>query len=392
MNCEDSRLKTQDSTEIFSDWLYIHKLDLNKIKKLVSKIPAQNQTFNKKISNSKSGYSADEAWELSAKSLSKLLPRQAPLIEEVKNKAEKNLSSNENKLKRPYTLDQGKDDLPFVSCCYMGNIPDLINVAHEFSHAVQIVLSRESQTKESAFMPPLYRECCAFLGEIALIDYFEKENSEIHKQLKLVWANENLKYLSTDVSELKQALENNNLEYSYNWNYPIARLVALMLHKKSIGNKPNKTTFEKLFASGKKASSLISIEELTEFLPIPNPLPVMLFSKERKKMTEQQVLGVVTALFVSAHNHQNNLSIEKFYQKMSAHIKSNTLFLHFLNGKPVGYACWDKAIKKGEIITVDELCTPFVSEDRFKKFMEKYLECEVDIPKNLMQSTFKEVA
>lgn len=369
----------KDSRETFVDWLTIHKIDFNELKKLVSRFPPQNQIFNKEINDYKTGISAEEAWAFSAKSIAILLPQYKQTIDTVCTEADKCLLPKENKSNKPYALDQGRNLLPFVSCNYMGGIPDLISVAHEFSHAVQIVLSREHQTGKNAFMLPLLRESCAFLGEIALLDFFEKYDNKIHKQLKKAWLNDNIKYLSADVSELRHAIEDNKLEYSYNWNYPVARLYALMLRRQL--NIPNKSygnnDIAKLFTSGAKAQAAICINKLLEYWPIPNLLPVMNFSKE-KRLTKYQILGAVSILFAKQNKEMYQYTVGDFYQNILEHLDKKTLFIYFQHKKPVGYACWN-TVSKGKIV-ITELYTPFIDKNRFRKFMEEYYQMKVEVP------------
>jgi hypothetical protein len=65
----------------------------------------------------------------------------------------------------PHTEDLGHEHPPIISMDWRGTAADLICLAHEVAHALQIQMS------DHETMPPVAREVCAFLGEIALIEY-----------------------------------------------------------------------------------------------------------------------------------------------------------------------------------------------------------------------------
>jgi len=329
---------------------------------------------------------------LCAKSLTKFLPQLSQTIQRIENDAPKCLAPKKDKSQKPYTLDQGKSELPFVSCNYTGKVSDLITLAHEFAHAVQILASRESQTEENAFMPPLARECCAFWGEIALIDYVQQKDEKLYVLLKKAWSNDNLKYLKADAEVLKQALENNDSGYSYNWNYPVARLYALMLRKQMNHKKAEvQKTITTFFASGSKITQTISMKSLIAFFPIPNPLPKM--PKPNKAgFTKYQILGAVTALTISDQQIDvERFTVGSFNHHIAKHIENKTLFIYFKNEQPAAYACWEKKTK--EKISLSELCTPFVEPEELQQFMQKYYHCAIEMPELIgKNSPLKEVA
>ena len=231
-------------------------------------------------------------------------------------------------------------------------------------------------------MPPMARECCAFLGEIALIDYFEKRDTKLYQLLKQVWRNNNLKYLSSDVAFLHKAINDHSLKYSYDWNYPIARLYAVAL-RRQVNNK-NKQQFNKienLFASGSKAVEILIISQLSETLEVYNPLPEINISK-KEGITKYQMLGAATALAMYDQNKLTS-SIEEFYKKISLHIQKKTLFISFQKGKPVAYACWKTGSKGGMLIT--DICVRFSDINSVKKSLYRKYNKNIEIPKKIMQ-------
>ncbi|MBN7776745.1 hypothetical protein JYP49_05725 [Nitratireductor aquimarinus] len=136
--------------------------------------------------------SAEDAWALASQSLAAALPRLARLIRFVRNRAPKCLEPKAGKPERAFTYDHGRRQLPFVSCNYRGQASDILTVAHEFSHALQIVASAGSA------MPPLAREVCAFIGEHALLDWARQNASPLLPRLEAAWAADNQCYMGAD--------------------------------------------------------------------------------------------------------------------------------------------------------------------------------------------------
>jgi len=107
-----------------------------------------------------------------------------------------------------------------VYCCYKGSASDLIALAHEFGHALQLV------HLNGRFSPPVDREICAFLGEHILLSYCEAHHPKLYPALAKVWHGEDKIYLGQDADILKSALDDPQASYAFRHNYPVARLAA----------------------------------------------------------------------------------------------------------------------------------------------------------------------
>ena len=107
-----------------------------------------------------------------------------------------------------------------VYCYYNGSASDLIALAHEFGHALQLV------HLNGRFSPPVDREICAFLGEYILLSYCEGHHPKLYPALAKVWREEHEIYLGQDADILKAALDAPRSPYTYRHNYPVARLAA----------------------------------------------------------------------------------------------------------------------------------------------------------------------
>lgn len=121
----------------------------------------------------------------------------------------------------PHTL-HAADNIT-VFCCYSGTKADLVALAHEFGHALQLAYL------SGRFSPPVDREICAFFGELILLSYCETRHPKLHKHLSKVWHEETQVYLGQDLENLTIALNHPSSPYEYRQNYPVARVAASTL-------------------------------------------------------------------------------------------------------------------------------------------------------------------
>ena len=157
--------------------------------------------------------------------------------------------------KPPYTIDRGHELSPQIHLPWTGRAQELIWLAHEVAHAVQMKLS------DHDLMPPLARETCAFLGELALIDHLQDENPDIAQLLQSVWREQSSVYLGDNLESLKASLGNRDAAYNYNLNYPLARMASQFLRPKLT---PSKAVA--LFQSGRDGMDFVPVvQSLSHF-------------------------------------------------------------------------------------------------------------------------------
>jgi hemolysin-activating ACP:hemolysin acyltransferase len=118
------------------------------------------------------------------------------------------------------TLDRGEGQAPLVKCPFKGSAADLMTLAHEFGHAVQLVAS------QGRFVPPALREVCAFLAELFLLDDLGRQGSPHHAAATAVWRRGDARFLGVDSRSLIAALGDGDRAYTYRYNYPLGRIVA----------------------------------------------------------------------------------------------------------------------------------------------------------------------
>ena len=125
----------------------------------------------------------------------------------------------------PHTINHGMGLPPEIRMSWQGSPADLVCLAHEVAHAVQLQLSAGS------FMPPVARETCAFLGELVLIDWARKNDTHLAAKLLSVWQEENEACFGEDGDLRRSALADPDGSYTYRMTYPLARAAAIMMHR-----------------------------------------------------------------------------------------------------------------------------------------------------------------
>ena len=147
-------------------------------------------------------------------------PSQQGVIEETFENISKIVSNNNDRDGRALTLDHGDLIYPTIIYKYSGSVSDTMVIAHEFGHALQIVLSK------GRFVSPIVREVCAFSGEAILLKWLQDTDKARHNKFAQVWRSDSRKYFVSDGHVLKLALNDPDASYKYGWNYPIARYLA----------------------------------------------------------------------------------------------------------------------------------------------------------------------
>jgi hypothetical protein len=156
----------------------------------------------------------------------------------------------------PFTEWCDRNNAPVVHLVWAGSADDLICLAHEISHATQMILSKH------VFMVPVAREVCAFLGELALIKFAVERGDDLHQQLCKIWRHENRRYLGSDVARLSKDLQVISSPYIYRHNYPLARIAAM-----SLFDRRDCYNLLDFFASGSTAMGRMNFPEMMNELP-----------------------------------------------------------------------------------------------------------------------------
>jgi hypothetical protein len=212
-----------------SDWLTLHGLDPPLCRRLLTAAAGHiggEPTGPGEFTSEECAVHPNAAWLQAVEAMCALFPMARSTIELTFHKTSRILAKGTKTGQRAVTLNDGGNGYPLVLYTYRGEISDSMVIAHEFSHALQIIAGR------GQFVAPVIRELCAFVGEIALISHLRTVGDDHLPRLQQVWARDNFKYFRVDREELESVLSRPGSVYRYNWNYPIARHLSIEISQK----------------------------------------------------------------------------------------------------------------------------------------------------------------
>jgi hypothetical protein len=357
----------------FQDWLHLHKLEIDTIQKaLLGPRAMQPPTSTQKNSGGSNS--------LPQKASKIRLDRddcfhqyvQASLVSffgctrEIKDQ----LSAIEIRHiphgDRPHTIHtEGKS--PIV-CIAWSNLPeDLICLAHEVAHALQINLSK------GAFMPPVAREVCAFIGELILLDWIGDNEEGLSDALNEVWQSETENYLEADADALFAAVSDVTTAYNYNMNYPLARILAT-----HIFSTWDRAQIYNLFVSGSESMSLLPLAEIAK--PVPNELPPFP-ETDQQALSAYRSLGAMVLLDLECWNQDADTVISEYYGALSTHLRAQTAFIGLQQDKrPIGYATWEQTPDTKQEPRLLHLAAPFGDAQALKNMVSARMKPQSPMP------------
>ena len=268
----------------------------------------------------------------------------------------------------PHTIDHGRGQPPEIRMSWQASASDLICLAHEVAHAVQLQLSAGS------FMPPVARETCAFLGELALIDWARKTDTDLAASLLNVWKEENEAYFGEDCDLLRSALADPNASYTYRMNYPLARAAAIVLHRSG-------ADAQRLFRAGAEAMALLPLADIADLAGrLQNYLPPMPpHDAETPATNAYRALGAMALLDIDFWKGESERRIEDYYASRLHHLQTRTAFLALDDvHRPVGYATWRKAAGE-DAVTLTRQAAPFGDHLLLQKALQRHLGQDSDV-------------
>ncbi|WP_299084101.1 hypothetical protein [uncultured Ruegeria sp.] len=262
-------------------------------------------------------------------------------------------SLTEGQVYRPQTVDRGSVLPPVIVMDWRTRPEDLMCLAHEAAHTLQIILSGHDT------MPPIARETCAFIAELLLLRFVQKNDPALHLALEQVWAEENAAYLLGNLDSLADGLLNLNTPYHYYMNYPLARLSAVRLFAS------DSISLIDLFSSGVSAMKHLPIEEMAAqaaklnyyFPKLPEP------NKNTSKLDFYRD--------IEANNNQERSKLQGYYTTLQAHLFAETVLIWLSeNQRPMGCATWARRYIDNTS-EVTQLTTPFGGHVRLQRLLDK---------------------
>lgn len=216
--------------EDMAGWLALHDLTVTQCLRLLEGYPLPDDSQTQKgVAQDRAlvpGLSAIAAWDLVAEAVAMLVPEASSCVRQQASVC------FDPAQRRAFTLQDAGGGVLLVACPWSGRARDLLTLAHEFGHAAQIMAS-----PPGVVLPPVLRETCAFLAEAALVHHAERQAS--HRQapvlqapvLQALWQADTQRWLGRQARSLRQALIRPTEAYDYDWNYPVARALAIGLHQ-----------------------------------------------------------------------------------------------------------------------------------------------------------------
>ena len=321
-------------------------------------------------------------WQSCADALARAFPGLAAEIDEVATGSPTCFSTENSKHPKPFTYDLGPNNLPFVSVPYRHTPFDVLAIAHEFGHAVQIVASYSRHELQS---PPVARETCAFLSELAFLEFCTFTDvptlSAAHHQ-------EDHNYLKDCGNLLRSGLKSPNATYLYDWNYPIARHIAALAVATG-----QRDWAERLFRAGVQGGSLLAsyIESTIMISQTASQNEVVSISKpeveplnylpevpsepaELPTIEAYRSLGMMTHLDLDYWLGHSELSIKEYYARLAHHLKTKAVYIVIGDeDKPIGYATWNADDAQPDQVEFTRQAAPFGDHLRLQKSLQKRL-------------------
>ena len=270
----------------------------------------------------------------------------------------------------PHTIDPGRGGTPVIVMDWQGRVGDLLCLAHECAHALQIRLSGHCTT------PPIVRETCAFLGELLLVDHARRHDPALFGELLQTWRAENAAYLGTDLDALANAVADPRTVYQYRLNYPVARLAAVQLFKHRARHR-----LRDLFTNGKGAMEELPVQAMANRAgDIRNPLPPMPEPDAgRPGLDAYRRLGAMVLLDCEHWKGTSGERVGDYYACHLHHARECTSFVALDSDlKPVGYATWCVSPGSG-FVTLARQVAPFGDHLTLQKALEWHLRTQESV-------------
>jgi hypothetical protein len=215
-----------DRKPTIGDWLTLHDLTPDLCCELLALV-ANHPTGSAKAPKITVTCNPVEVWSQCGTVIASRMPDAKAAVSHVLSEARVNFAPDPDKYPRAFTLHDDGQGHPYVSIPWNRTLKDVLALAHEFGHAIQIAAGK-GQT-----IPPATRETCALLAEIwAVTDL--KVLQEAERTMLAKTREAGAYHRLTTLSEaLVKALSSSETVYDYNWNYPVAQAVATLIEDRN---------------------------------------------------------------------------------------------------------------------------------------------------------------
>lgn len=200
------------------DWCNVHRITPSQCLGWLSVFESPESSD---VPTGQTNLSAAEVWQLCTDAVATALPSNEDAIRVSAANAELNTSPDIKKFPAAYTLHDNGKGQPYVSMPYKGSTRDILTLAHEFGHVIQI------SNTNSPFTPPALREVCAFMSEGWLIDFLGEFDAGLRDRVLGPWKRSVAADFGIRRDAFLAACNSPQAPYDYAWNYTLARRLAL---------------------------------------------------------------------------------------------------------------------------------------------------------------------
>ncbi len=209
---------------MLSDWLALHGLTTDICARVLGAAPSDVCApfhANSFADSAPPAHDPGTSWKQAVAAVRTCFPAQRDMIDDTFENTVRIRVPHRKGAPRALTLDNGPARSPMILYTFLEDPSDTLVLAHEFGHALQL------RATGGRFVAPILREVCAFLSEIAQLTYASNAQPEKYALLSRAWQRDNDRYFGAAKDRLGLALTRPEAPYTYAWNYPIARYLAI---------------------------------------------------------------------------------------------------------------------------------------------------------------------
>ncbi|WP_143595964.1 hypothetical protein [Tropicibacter naphthalenivorans] len=321
------------SAHTIRDWLSLHEIGAREIECLLMAASRPDVPVKANCVERSMPLSARGAWALAGQALSAFFPRGQDLINCAKEAIETESYESDGGSGAPYTIDRGRDDSAHVVQSFAGSVADVVAVAHEFGHAVQL------RAAQGLFIPPILREMAAFISELALLDYLKSIDHACAHAIADAHLRDTAIYMSSDFDALMRAIECGTTEYNYRWNYPPARALASVL----FGNVPRDALWRILIGKVTFPHCINISQNTGGFETVKKHLPEVPKAKDDcLALGAYRSLGMMPLRGIESWQGASYIPVGECHETFLRRMRERTARVVIGDErKPVGHTAWD---------------------------------------------------
>lgn len=349
-----------------SDWLAFHSLDSNSLQPLLRALDRNEEALfadHEAEDEYPTDLTAENAWTFVIEATTTVMPELQDIVKRLQARLLLDFDAPSDAL--PFTCNGSDEEGILISLCYRVTYEDLLCMAHELGHAVQLDASKPSQ------IPPVHREIAAFIFELLLLEFAKKADPRLHQGLLRAWLRENDVYLGDDLDLLGRKLSDPSSSYDYRMNYPLARMQSIQLMKSPCA----RSLLPWLSGQADLHPHIMTLIDCFQGSHMPNALPVVVGTDdEPPAIKNYRALGVIAAMEIETSGDHSEKPIGDRYPEFLTHLAEQTVFVALNdNQQPIGYVTWETDAHHPKIVRIKRQIAPWGDHLELRKQFERHL-------------------